>query len=266
MGVPVKVALSGSGFRLPAHVGALAALIDHGYDITEIAGTSGGAIVAALFASGMHVSEMRHLALTYDWRKVLMFNPVHGVFKGAYCSGNALMGFLQVQTKGKRFGDLSIPLKIIASDLRTASEICFDARRHPMMEIALAARASASIPLVYAPVDYMSFTLVDGGCCNNLPLDHLSPGGLRIGVYLTSANKPSIGSMGIKDVAERSLDLMLGSNEDTHADLDTLEGGIVVHVPTGYAGSLDREMATETRLRLVTEAYQAVTRRVIRRV
>ncbi len=260
----VKVALSGSGFRLPAHVGAITALIDHGYRITEIAGTSGGAIVAALYASGMPIYEMRNLALTYDWRKLLSLDLISGVRHGAYCSGNALLEFLKQKTGYQRFGDLKIPLKIIASDLKTGAEVCLNVRNHSLMSIALAARASASIPLVYAPIHYMNYCLVDGGCCNNIPVDHLSQGGLRVGICLTSGEKMFNNSMSTFDVIERSLEMMLNSNESIHEKLDKTLGATIINIPTGYAGSLDRNMSISIRRTLFTDAYLAVAKRIAR--
>ena len=53
---PIRVALSGSGFRLGAQLGALQAISDAGFEIVQIAGASGGSIVAALFASGMSLA------------------------------------------------------------------------------------------------------------------------------------------------------------------------------------------------------------------
>ena len=72
---PIRVALSGSGFKFPAHVGALHAIRDAGYEVIEIAGTSGGSIVASLAAVGMDLDIMKALTLTRDWADMLTFSP-----------------------------------------------------------------------------------------------------------------------------------------------------------------------------------------------
>lgn len=63
----IRVALSGSGFRLGAHLGALQAIVDAGYEVVELAGTSGGSIVSAMFAGGMKLADMHELCMQMDW-------------------------------------------------------------------------------------------------------------------------------------------------------------------------------------------------------
>ena len=252
----VKVALSGSGFRLPAHVGALQAIKDAGLTISEMAGTSGGSIVAAIYACGMPLSDMRDLAMTFDWPSILTLDLWTGVRKGAYCSGNALLDFLYKETGNKCLGASPFPIKIIASDIRAEQEVCLSTMSDPLMPIALAARASASIPFVFVPVRYKNYMLVDGGVVNNIPVSHLSAGGMRLGVYLVSNDAPAVGVMGIEDIAGRTIDLMLASSEDAHSELTD---ATIVRVPTSYAGSLDTKMPLATRQRLYHDGYDSVS-------
>ncbi|WP_233272943.1 patatin-like phospholipase family protein [Paraburkholderia acidisoli] len=165
---PIRVALSGSGFRLPAHLGALQAIADAGYEVVELSGTSGGSIVASLYASGMSLDVLRELCMSLDWSPMMSFSPWALVASQSLCSGNTLLQYLQKLTDGKKFSDLSIELKVIASDLLTEKEFVFSRAATPDAELATAARASASIPLVFAPVAFANSLLVDGGCCNNM--------------------------------------------------------------------------------------------------
>lgn len=256
----IKLALSGSGFRLPAHIGAIDALESAGVEITEIAGTSGGAIVAALYACGMTVKDMKNMAMNYDWSELLSLNIWSGIRRGAYCSGDALLAFLEKHTNNKRFVDIKIPLNIIASDLRSSSEVCFNVKNNPLMPIATAARASASIPFIYVPVTYANYVLVDGGCCDNLPVSRLSNGGVRVGLYLVSDSKPIRGEMSVIQMAESTIDLMLASNETAHIEESLKEGTVIVHVPTGYAGSLDTHMPQATRALLLKDGHDAMVK------
>ncbi len=253
----IKVALSGSGFRLPAHIGALAAIEGQGYTITEICGTSGGAIVAALYACGMPIQTMKELAMTYDWSKVMRLQVWDGLRKGAYCSGDDLLEFLYKYTRCKLFGSVKTLLKIVASDLRSEREVCFSANTDPLMPVALAARASASIPFIYTPVQYKDLVLVDGGVTNNIPVSHLSVGGKRLGVYLVSDDAIAKGPLDLMDIAGRTIDLMLASNEEAHADNAGTTS--IVRVPTSYAGSLDTKMPETIRLKLYQDGYAAVS-------
>ena len=256
---PIRVALSGSGFRLGAHLGALQAIADAGFEVIELAGTSGGSIVAALFASGMPLDVLEHLCMTLDWSPMMSFSPWAVVAKQSYSTGNKLLQFLQKLTDGKTFADLTVDLKVIASDLLTEKEYVFSRATTPAAPIALAARASASIPIVFAPVAYQNVLCVDGGCADNVPADELTIDSVpRIGIYLESNDSPlRPGKYGLKTLAPRIIDLLLASNESSHIELETKEGATIVHVQTGYASSLDRNMPTAIRKRLYDDGYSA---------
>lgn len=258
MSRPIRVALSGSGFRLGAHVGALQAIADAGYHVVELAGTSGGSIVASLYAAGMTLAEMRQMLMEMDWSPMMSFSPWALLRSQALCSGSALLGFLQQHTGGKSFADLSIDLKVIASDLLTEREFEFGRASTPSAPIALAARASASIPVVFTPVSFGSSLLVDGGCTDNLPASNLTVDDVpRLGIYLESADTPLLpGAYGLRTLAPRMIDLLLASNEASHIALDAHAGATIVTVPTGYASSLDRNMAAATRQRLYDDGYR----------
>ena len=123
--------------------------------------------------------------------------------------------------------------------------------------IALAARASASTPIVFAPVAYENVLCVDGRCADNLPAGKLTVDGVpRIGIYLESDGSPlPPGGYGLKTLAPRIIDLLLASNETSHIALDVHVGATIVHVQTGYASSLDLNMPTAIRQRLYNDGY-----------
>ena len=265
MAKQIRVALSGSGFRLPAHIGALQAIDDAGYEVVEICGTSGGAIVAAMYASGMQIHDMINIALTYDWSKILHLDFWSGISKGGYCSGSDLLNFLMINSSKKTFSDLKMALKIVSSDLLTEKEVVFSSGNVPDMPVALAARASSSIPFVFVPVGYKNWLLVDGGCCNNIPVNHLTVDKVpRLGIYLTSED-PVIPEKyaGIVTMAERVVDMMLASNEAAHAD--DAAGATIVRIPTDYAGSLDTKMPRDIRQRLINDGYNLTMRSLLKK-
>jgi NTE family protein len=258
MSRPIRVALSGSGFRLAAHLGALQAIADAGYEVIELAGTSGGSIVAALYASGMSLTDMHQLCMSIDWSPMMRFSVLDVLRHQALCSGDALLAYLQKVTRGRTFAQLDVDLKIVAADLLTEREFAFSRTFTPDVPVALAARASASIPLVFPPVESSGGLLVDGGTCNNVPASRLTVDDVpRIGIYLVSDDAPLAagGSYGIRTVVERVIDLMLAANESAHNDLAEHTGATIVRVPTGDAGSLDRDMSPEVRQRLYDDGY-----------
>jgi NTE family protein len=257
---PLRVALSGSGFRLAAHLGALQAIADAGYEVIELAGTSGGSIVSALYASGMALADMHQLCMSIDWSPMMRFSLLDVVRYQALCSGDALLEYLREATGGRTFAQLDVDLKIVAADLLTEREFAFSRAFTPDVPIAVAARASASIPLVFPPVEAAGSLLVDGGTCNNVPASRLTVDDVpRVGIYLVSDDTPLApgGRYGIGTVVSRVIDLMLAANEVAHNDLAKHSGATIVHVPTGYASSLDRNMSVEIRQRLYNDGYAA---------
>lgn len=261
---PIRVALSGSGFKFPAHVGALHAIRDAGFAPVEYAGTSGGSIVAALAASGMDLDAMKTLTLTRDWSDMLTFSPLSALAGEGYCSGNALLDWMNKQTRGLPFEELGVPLTIMSSDASTESGFEFSRKTTGSTPIAFAARCSACIPLVYAAVPFQGAVLQDGGLVNNIPVDKLAVDGIpRLGIQLVSKTAPiSNGAASLIDLLERDLNMVLSANENTHVDLDEHEGAHFAFVETGYAGGLDRNMSRVIRQRLFDDGY-AATRKAL---
>lgn len=257
---PIRVALSGSGFKFPAHVGALLAIRDAGFEPIEYAGTSGGSIIAALAAAGMPLDDMRQLVLEHDWSSMLTFSPWTLLTKGAWCSGNALHDWLDANTGGKAFAELPVPLTVVSSDMETMRQFVFSEEATPRAPVALAVRASASIPMAYAPVDYEdAFLLQDGGMADNIPADLLVKDDVpRLGVQLIAA-EPQLerGTHLALHLLTRDVTLMLDMGERAHVALARESGANVAAVETGYASSLDRNMAQDIRQRLLHDGYDA---------
>lgn len=250
----IRIAFSGSGYKVVAFIGAMTALKEADYEIIELAGTSGGSLVAALIASGMSLVDMKSIVMTKDWSSFLEFN-FGAITSGAYCEGDILENWVEVQTKNKTFKDLDIDLTIVASDLSNMKGYYFNKTNTPDIKIAHAARASASIPYVYEPIHIGDSILVDGGLVNNIAVDKLVVDSVpRLGIQLTSNDSPVIASdkIGIVDEMERILDLMLSAQENCHIDIADAN---MVFVETGYTSCLDTNMTPEIRKRLFDDGY-----------
>ena len=179
----VGIALGGGGVRGLAHVSILQVLDDLHMRPAVIAGTSMGAIVGALYASGMSASEIRdnierRLILKNDtWRDVIekredllkwvsAFKPD---FSGSgLINAQGILNFLLDQIKVRSFEDLEIPLLVVAADYWSAEEVIFERG-----ELLPAIRASMAVPGVFSPVSIEGRTLVDGGVVNLVPYDLL---------------------------------------------------------------------------------------------
>ncbi|NKI68981.1 exotoxin [Collimonas pratensis] len=255
----IRVALSGSGMKFAAHVGALTAIRDAGYEIVEIIGTSGGSIVAAMYASGMSVEAMKKLTFERDWSSMMNWSPF-AVFNNGFCNGKNLLKFLEENTGGKTFGDLPVDLSVVASDVAHQRPIIFSKKMTPKVKVSFACRASASIPFVYTPVRYKNTIAVDGGVVNNLACDRLIVDDIpRLGVQLVSNDLPlRLNSrLGIGTLAMRLIDLMLSACESAHVSAAQMAGAKMAFVETGYANSLDKNMPQQLRQRLFNDGYKA---------
>lgn len=264
MSTPIRVALGGSAFKFPAHVGALKAILQADYLPIEIAATSGGSIIAALYAAGMPIDEMEALALHHDWSDMLTFNPWSMLTKLGYCNGNALHEWLADNTYDRTFADLNIALTIVASDITYMRPYIFSTIMTPNVPLALAARCSASIPFVYAPVPCNGSLLMDGGMRNNIPIDLLVDDHIpQIGVQLVSNVQPlKPGAVGVVEIVSRIVESMMSANESSHVDLGVRDGAMMAFVETGYVDGLDRNMALADRQRLFDDGYKKTLSRI----
>ena len=192
----IGLVLSGGGARGAAHISVLKVIEEQGIPIDYIAGTSMGAIIGGLYASGMSPEDIeKHLA-AIDWGDMLTDSPKRNdlsyrrkredeEFLVRYAAGfsdgevklpqgllqgQKLLLFLRKLTLPvadiEDFDKLSIPFRAVATDISTGKAVVLD---HG--DLALAMRASASIPSVFSPVELDGRLLVDGGVSNNLPVE-----------------------------------------------------------------------------------------------
>ncbi len=193
----VGLVLSGGAARGLAHIGVLKALEEQGVAIDAIAGTSMGAVVGGLYAAGYSIAELEQLATELDWQQALSDAPPREDIpfrrkqddrdflvkqKLSFRDDGTLglpLGVLQGQNLAvlleklfaragavDDFDDLPIPFRAVAADISTGEAVVFS-HGH----LALAVRASMSIPAVLTPVEVDGRLLVDGGISNNIPVD-----------------------------------------------------------------------------------------------
>ncbi|HRP68751.1 MAG TPA: patatin-like phospholipase family protein [Turneriella sp.] len=166
------VAFGGGGARALCEIGVLSELERHRIDFDHVAGTSMGALIAALYAQGLtsrEISERFQKYLPTD-KGLLSYNlPFVSFFKDRNVNRilRSLFGKM-------RFEDLPKPLTVIAADLISGKEV-----RIEKGLIWRAVRASMSLPVIFPPVKYKRYYLVDGGAVNNVPGNVLREKGVR---------------------------------------------------------------------------------------
>lgn len=187
MSKSIKLVLSGSGMKFPVHVGAINRLTELGYNITEVCGTSGGALVAAALASGFTPGNQ----LVYLIKKTLPgknklidYSVFSLLTKWGLVKGDKLLNAMS-EFMVHKFSETKIPLYIVTTNLNRQIVRIFSSVEDPDANVALAARASMSIPGIFAPVMIDGEYYVDGGGSCNYMLNMFGEGqdviGLRFG-------------------------------------------------------------------------------------
>jgi len=159
------LALSSGGARGAAHVGVLKVLKESGIEPDVIAGSSMGAEVGGIYASGIELGELetswRSSSFGHVFRTLLPTIPWSG-----WSSGNGITRFLQRLIGSQRIEDLSVRYAAMATDLRSGEP--FAITHGPLVD---AIRASVSVPGLFNPVWIDGHLLIDGGVSNPMPVD-----------------------------------------------------------------------------------------------
>lgn len=177
----VGVALGGGAARGVAHVGALKAIEAAGLGVAGVAGTSYGAVIAALYALGAHGLELERIVRTQDLTELWLQGFDFGLHEGAMMSGKRLARWLDRKFfMGATFDDVRLPLAIACTDLGSGR-----LRVLGSGSIAEAVRASCALPGVFAPVRMGGEVLIDGGLVETVPFRALATLDVpvMIGVY-----------------------------------------------------------------------------------
>ena len=161
--IKVGLALGSGSARGWAHIGAIEAIEEAGIPIHYVAGTSIGAFVGAVYATG-DLYSLKQFALQMDWKKVLSYFDV--VFpRSGLMDGKKVHDLFSIHTHKRTFEEFNIPVKMIATDLDTGDKIIIDSGN-----IIESIRASASVPGVFTPVHLNNKWLVDGGLVDPVPV------------------------------------------------------------------------------------------------
>ncbi len=160
----VALVLGSGGARGLAHIGAIEALEERGYNISSIAGCSMGSIIAGMYAAGQ-LKEAKEWFLQVDKQLILRMMDINLLSGNSLVKGQKIIQELEKIVPDRPMEQLNIPCTIVASDMISTEEVVF--RSGSLFE---AVRASISIPLFFQPVQIGEKLLIDGGILNPLPL------------------------------------------------------------------------------------------------
>jgi NTE family protein len=198
-GQSVGLVLSGGGAAGFAHVGVLKALEERGIPIDFITGTSAGALVGAMYASGMSIQQIEELSMSDDFflmanggiqKKHQYFLPKDennasliklNISKDSILQKSlptsvitpAMFDFQMLRifgvvgaSKNKDFNQLMVPFRCVAADIENKKEVIF--RKGDLNHCV---RASMTFPFYINPIRIDNVLLFDGGLYNNFPAD-----------------------------------------------------------------------------------------------
>lgn len=165
-GPQLGLALSGGGARGLAHIGVLRVLEREGVHVDYVSGTSMGGVIAAAYAAGMSPDELEAEAKAATRLGHLLSLADPGILDGGLLGGRRLLAYFEHHLGRRSIADLPLPLAVVTVDLNTRREVVLSDG-----PVALAVRATTSVPGLFAPVEVNGQRLVDGGLLNNLPVD-----------------------------------------------------------------------------------------------
>jgi len=217
----VGLVLSGGGAKGLAHIGALKVIEDSGVQIDYIAGTSMGAIVGALYASGYRANELDSIFRQINFNSLIQDDfsrssktfyekedaeryaislPFDGYkisFPQAISGGqkvyNELVSLLYHVKDVRDFNQLPIPFFCMATDIENGTAIRLDNGYLPE-----AIMASGTFPSLFEPMELDGKLLIDGGVLNNYPIAELKSLGANfivgVDVQHDLSSRASLGS------------------------------------------------------------------------
>jgi NTE family protein len=166
---------SGAAFGL-AHIGVIKVLERENIPIDVVAGTSIGALIGALWASGKSGKEIEQIMMAYNKDKPKVFRLLFDFTfsKASLVQGKRLTEFFKKYMGNKTFYDVKLPLKIVSCDLYKREKIIFDSG-----SLIDAVKSSVAIPGIFKPVKSQNSLIVDGGILEPLPVETLIDLGIK---------------------------------------------------------------------------------------
>ena len=161
--ITVSLVLGSGGARGLAHIGVIQWLTEHGYVIHSIAGSSMGALVGGIYATGKLEAYAEWVSALERIDVVRLLDPSFG--RAGLFKGERIITVLRELIGDCLIDDLPMSFTAVATDLATGKEVWLHEGK-----LFDAIRASISIPLIFTPFDYGGRRLLDGGIVNPIPI------------------------------------------------------------------------------------------------
>jgi NTE family protein len=261
----IGLVLSGGGARGAAHIGVLKVLDQMHVPVDAIAGTSMGAVVGGLYASGLSAQDIEKIMTSINWQDAFRDRPPredldlrrkeedqnflvkfplgvrdgHIVLPKGLIQGQKLSETLRRLTlpvaRISNFDQLPTPFRAVATDLESGATVVMASG-----DLTTAMRASLSAPGVFAPVERDGRLLVDGGITDDVPVDIARAMGVDtvIVVDVGAALQPRQRLTSVAEISNQMLAIMIRRNAE--AQLATLTAqDILIKPQLGDTSSYD---------------------------
>jgi NTE family protein len=241
----VGLVLGGGGARGAAHVGVLKALEELHIPVDCVVGTSVGALVGGIYATGNTAAQVDERIRAIDWSETLAFtalreqSPMRRKQAGITYSNSIEFGITDkgvssppgvintqhveqtirdlVRTSGVSddFDKLAIPYRAVATDMQSGKMKVLERG-----DLAQAMRASMAVPGVFAPVIVDKRVLADGGMVRNLPVDvaKSSCADVVIAVWVSTPTPEAESLLSPLALISRSFDVVVDANVKTQLE------------------------------------------------
>jgi NTE family protein len=261
----IGLVLSGGGARGTAHIGVLKVLEQLHVPVDVIAGTSMGAVVGGLYASGLSARDIEKIMTSINWQDAFRDRPAREdldlrrkqedetflvkfplgvrdgriVFPKGLIQGQKLTETLRRLTlpvaRISDFDDLPTAFRAVATDLETGDSVVMSSG-----DLTSAMRASLSAPGVFAPVEREGRLLVDGGIADNVPIDVARAMGVDI-LIVVDVSSPLLPRQQLTNagvISNQMLAILIQRNAQTQLATLTPKD-IVIRPALGNASSFD---------------------------
>ena len=261
----IDLVLSSSGVRAPCFIGGIEGILEKGYEIKRIAGSSGGAIVAAGYALGKTTEELRRLAprAPYDKFKDYGLCNLLSLTNPSIYTGQELDAYYQDIFGDAKLKDFQIDCRISVVTIIGRDRIILDRESYPDLYVWEAVRMSSTIPFIFPYLKLDGKELTDGGLVTDM--FDIFPDDLRMKIALRPRANHSLKKT-IQDVKVSKLfiwnyikiliEYFLDAIDNQHVLEAEWKNTIII--PTGLLGAFNFNIGPEDIIKLMDYGLEAV--------
>lgn len=209
MNKKICLVLGGGGSKGLAHIGVIKALVENDFEITQIAGTSAGALIGGIYAANPGIGNLEKIVEGIGYLeliKILVDWPI----RSGLVKGEKMEKFLDKICGQQRIENLPIKFRAVCSDVVKGEKFVFSEGK-----LATAIRASCAIPAIFSPIKYEGKILIDGGAVNPIPVSEVNPKAgekiVAVGLYsmIFPKNFKKLSKATLPQVAYSSMQVMV---------------------------------------------------------